>query len=232
MRELARQNGLPRVAVFILIIVTSVALVVNLGFFLVDNYLYGTSNDRFGTLASFIVLCWIHFGVSAKDFFGKGRNAKLQFKHMLMLFAYAGAWVLSIENNRQRLLFLAGLFIWLIITVKISRKNNNQTSYWQQDVQIGDLALEKVIAAAKKEFFMVVSEKKEEVVVIKGIGLFAFFMTLDVRSTKLKITIEPMSNAVTFLFFLKVMPLPLGEYYGKRFLENLGLPLAVATAEM
>jgi len=125
---------------------------------------------------------------------------------------------------------LAGLVVWGIITVKTSSKSNYQTSYWQQEIPIGNLPLEKVAAAAKKEFFLVTSEKKEDVVVIKGIGLFVFFMTVEIRPTKLKITIEPMSNAVTFLFFLKVMPVPLGEYYGKRFLGNLDLPLEIATA--
>lgn len=232
MKELVKQNGIVRVLIFLMSMTVSLISVVCYGFIVIEGY--GNGWLKLSAIGSFLALCWIFFGVSSKDFFGEGRNAELQEKHILMMIAWPLALVIGNPNETERFCLLAAIMVWSVFLVhQLKKKNRNKSSYWKYEIVGKDFSPGKVIEAIRKEFFLVKTEEKEKLLIIKGVGLFAFKVTVNIQSTNTQIFVEPMPTAWTFFFFLKVIPGPaLGEHYGKQILKNLGLSLEEPKAEM
>ncbi|WP_374076661.1 hypothetical protein [Bdellovibrio bacteriovorus] len=227
MKEFIKQNGLLRFGAFVVTMTIPIGLILGFVIFLINWYISG--GVRFQDIGYLLVLSWIFFGVSSKDFFGKGRNGTFLPKHAVMLSALPMAFFYGSKGDSG--LFFGLLFLYLI-HFNYSKNAEDKGFYWQHESAIGNLSVDEVHEAVRKEFFLAKSEQKDQTFSVKGLGLWACQATVEVKDSVVKIRIEPIPSGITFIFFVKVMPVPVGELYGKQILKNLGLSLETSKAEV
>lgn len=226
MKELLKQNGVLKLGVFALTTAVPAALVVSYGVFLA--YLFISGGSKFQDAGYFLALAFIFFGVNSKDFFGNNRDGTLLPKHIIMLCSVP--FVIFYDSRIDDGLFFGLMFLYLISNAYFVNVKSTGF-YWQYEADSKNFSTEDVSRALRKHFFLVKTKQNDKSALIEGFGLWAIRSTVKMQDGRIRVRVEPMLSGITFFLFLKVVPAPLGEFYGKRVLKDLGLSLETSKVE-
>lgn len=219
MKNFIQENGILKTFIFVLALLIPLSIVAIYMYATIDwPYFEGWKSPR---IYSFLLLCWIFFGVKSKDFFGEGKENVLKPKHIMMMTMF---FTLNLTDNVSFYNIVLGLGIIGII-IMFDSNNAGQGMYWQAKISTKNYSKEDIINAIKKEFFVIRTGDINNTFLIKGYGLWFFQTKVFIEDSDLYIQIKPMNAGLTFIMAFKVMPVNIGKYYGERVLKNLGIAL-------
>ncbi|UOF00264.1 hypothetical protein [Bdellovibrio reynosensis] len=229
MKDLIKQNGLLKIAIFVTLVFLSSSLTIYLGFISIESIYVSALNKDLKLFISSVfypILCVIFFGVSYKDFFGKNRRPHLNYKHVLMLLTLIILIGIGFAIENNGVYSFIGLAVIVLFVLKLLvdyLKDNIDSPYWEKEIAIESLQLENLIECIKKEFFIVKITTNTDSTIVSGFGLWSVQATVKLYKTKAIIRVHPMNSAITFFLFLKIMPAPLGKIYGNRLIKKLNI---------